>query len=671
MTLDHGILVRIQASQPDIPSPKATLNLLVWFTAGLSLLLPLRAQAQQAIDFTLNDLAGRSQTLSEIYPKGPVLLNFWATWCLPCAKEFPHLQRLHDHYRESGFQVLAISVDGPDRLAKVSSFVGRYGYTFPVLLDTESKVVTLYNPQLVLPYSVLVDRSGRVRYVHQGYSPGDEGPIEQKIIALLAETGLKPKPKVSVQVGDSFLLRLPDKEFEPSSGSGEYSDLINQFDLTLSGGGALFGARLDANLGFSPSEQEFSLAKRFAEYSTGGFRARAGDYYYSLGRGLVISVLKIFEEEGLDYVFDTTIDGGLLAYDAGPLTAQLYGGWIDRPEETSLKDEVVGGTLGWNLEKIGAVRLNYAYAGLEPGSEFGNRNVSLGSLSLDIPSLGGKAKLYGEFSLIQRRRYDADEPISGHGLYLESQLRLGKFSLLLELKDYKELNFEYSRPPLLESEELDLLADQFDEDRTDVSAVSARLDYYLPGPATLFYCRLLYLDDSPDQHFYYGAYDREIRHLFGGVEKKFGNGGYVNGLAGWRDESDTSIAFMSTDGQTFHYQINASWPLARTFSLEADWKHKVFDGEYLDYSEVRSYLTLHKSPRWVATVLYEWTDNPETVFFAKKKNWWAGQFEVKFGKAHSVRLFVGSTKGSTKCAGGVCRVLPPFKGVRLEAVLRF
>jgi hypothetical protein len=73
----------------------------------------------------------------------------------------------------------------------------------------------------------------------------------------------------------------------------------------------------------------------------------------------------------------------------------------------------------------------------------------------------------------------------------------------------------------------------------------------------------------------------------------------------------------------------------------------------------------------VATVLYEWTDNPETVFFAKKKNWWAGQFEVKFGKAHSVRLFVGSTKGSTKCAGGVCRVLPPFKGVRLEAVLRF
>jgi len=644
---------------------------LIRVVAGLSFFSPLVAHAQQAVDFTLKDLAGRSQTLSEIYPKGPVLLNFWATWCVPCAKELPHLQRLYDEYRESGFQVLAINVDGPDRLAKVSSFIGRYGYTFPVLLDTESKVVSLYNPQLVLPYSVLVDKSGRVRYVHQGYSPGDESPLEEKIIALLAETELKPKPKASIQVGDSFLLRLPDEEFESSSGSGEYSDLINQFDLTLSAGRALFGVRLDANLSFSPSEQEFSLAKRFAEYSTGGFRARAGDYYFSLGRGLVISVLKIFEEEGLDYVIDTTIDGGILAYDAGPLTAQLYGGWIDRPEETSLKDEVVGGTLGWSRQGIGAVHLHYAYAGLEPGSEFGNKNVSLGSLSLDGPSLGGKAKLYGEFSLINRWLYDADEPISGHGLYLESQLRLGKFSLLLELKDYKQFNFEYSRPPLLESEELDILADQFDEDRTDVFGVSARIDYYLPVPATLFYAKLLLLDDSPNDHIYYGSYDREIRHLFAGVEKKFGNGGYINGLAGWRDESDSSIAFMSTDGQTFHYQINSSWPLARTFSLEADWKHKVFDGEYLDYSEIRSYLSLHRSPRWVATVLYEWTDNPETVFFTKKKDFWAGQLEVKFGKAHSVRLFVGSTKGSTKCAGGVCRVLPPFKGVRLEAVLRF
>ena len=552
-------------------------------------------------------------------------------------------------------------MDGPEREAKVSSFIGRYGYTLRVLLDTESKVVSLYNPRLILPYTVLLDRSGRIRYAHQGYSPGDEKSLEQKILALLAETEIKPKAKASVLANESFLLRIRDAD----------SNFINQLNLTIAVSKTLFGARLDSNLRFSPSEQKFSLAKRFAEYSTGGFRARAGDYYYSLGRGLVLSLLKIFEEEGLEYIIDTTIDGGLAAFDAGPLSAQVFGGWIDRPKDVRIKDKVVGGTVGWNRQRFGAVRFQYIYADLERGSEFRSKNVSQGSLSLDIPSLGGKAKFYAEFSLIQRRAYDAEEPISGHGLYLESELHLGKLSLLLEFKEYKELNFEYSRPPLLESEELDLLADQFDDDRTDVSAVAARLDYFLPGSATLFYGKFLYLKDDPNQHILYGSYDREIRHLFAGVEKKFGNGGYLNGLAGWRDESDTSIAFMRSDGRTFHYQLNASWPVARNFSLEADWKHKVFDGAYLDYSELRSYLSLHRSPRWVATVLYERTNDPAIVFFAKKKNWWAGQFEVKFGNAHSLRLFVGSTKGTTKCAGGVCRVFPPFEGIRLEALFRF
>jgi len=193
----------------------------------------------------------------------------------------------------------------------------------------------------------------------------------------------------------------------------------------------------------------------------------------------------------------------------------------------------------------------------------------------------------------------------------------------------------------------------------------------LPGPAALFYGKFLYLDDSPDAHMLYGAYERKIQHLFAGIEKKFGNGGYVNGLAGWREESATSIAFLKSDGQTLHYQFNASWPVARRLSLEADWKHKVFDGEYLDYSEIRSFLSLHGSPRWVATVLYEWTNDPAVVFIAKKEDFWAGQLEVKFGKAHSMRLFVGSAKGSTKCAGGVCRYFPPFEGVRFEAILRF
>jgi peroxiredoxin len=650
---------------------RSFLAYLFWLAGCLVFLCPLPAQGQKATDFTLNDLGGHSHKLSDFFPKNVVLLNFWATWCVPCIKEFPHLQRLLDRYGEKGLQVLTISVDGPDRMASVSGFIDRYGYTLPVLLDTDSQVVSLYNPRLNLPYSVLLDRQSAIRYVHQGYSPGDERLLEQKIIVLLEEPEAKPKAKTSVQANESFLLRLPNEGSGENSQAGEYSQVINQLDLSVARGGALVGARFDSDLTFSPFDPSLRLAKRYAQYSMKGFRARAGDFYASLGRGLVFSLLKVFEEEGLDYVIDTTVDGGQVSLGSGPLAGELFGGWIDRPEDRSVRDKVVGGSVRWGKAGLGAVRVQGVSADLEPGAEFGSHRVDQGSVSLELPDLGGIVEIYGEFSLIRRRVYDTEEPVDGHGLYLGSKLRLGDFSLLLELKDYKELNFEYSRPPLLESEELDILADQFDGDRTDISGYSARLDYYLPGSRTLFFGKFLFLDDDPDNHRLYGSYDREISHLFAGVEKQFHNGGYLHGLAGWRWENDTSIAFMSTDGETFHHQLNASCPLGRGWSLEADWKHKVFDGRYVDYSEIRSSLSLHKSPHWVVSALYERTTDPAIVFLTGKTNWWAGQLEVRFAGGHALRLFVGSTKGSTKCAGGVCRLFPPFEGVRCEAFLRF
>jgi peroxiredoxin len=631
------------------------------------------AQAQRAPDFTLNDVAGRPHKLSDYLPERVVLINFWATWCVPCVKELPQLQKLQDLYGDKGLQVLAISIDGPDRTAAVSSFVDRYRYTLPILLDVDSRVVSLYDPRLNLPYSVLLDRQGAIRRVHQGYSPGDERILEREIVELLneSEAKAKPKPRTSVQANESFLLRLPKEGTEGTDEEDGYAEVLDQLDLTVSNGGILAGVRLDSSLDLSPFEPTLRLAKRYAQYSTKGFRARAGDFYASLGRGLVFSLVKVFEEEGLDYVVDTSVDGGEISVGTGPLTGEAFGGWIDRPEDPSVRDKVVGGSLGWRKRGLGTFRVQGVSAELEPGSEFNNHRVDQGSLSLEIADIGGMAEVYGEFSLIRRRTYDAETPINGHGLYVGSKLHMGRFSLLLELKDYRELNFEYGRPPLLESEELEILADQFDLDRTDVSGYSARLDYYSPASATLFYAKFLRVDDDPDDHRLYGAYDREIAHVLAGVEKKFSRGGYLHGLAGWRWENATSDAFMSTDGRTFHHQLNANWPLGQGWSLEGDWKHKVFDGQGYDYAEIRAGLSLHRSPRWVLTALYERTTDPAVVFMTGKENWWAGQLEVRFAGGHSLRLFVGGTKGSMKCAGGVCRLFPPFEGVRLEAFLRF
>jgi peroxiredoxin len=641
--------------------------------AVLALALAVPGAAQQALDFTLKNLSGAETRLSARWEKGPVLINFWATWCLPCAKELPHLQRIADAYAARGVSVLAVSVDAPAAAGTVASFVRRYGYTMPVLLDSESRVVALYDPGLTLPFTVLVDQGGRIAYVHQGYSPGDEAGLEEKLVGLLARPGPEPERKFPVSLGfsESFLFRQFTDDDAVESREGRSSQILNQLDLTLSRKGTLLGLRADAGLDFSPTDSDFRLAKFFLEQSGRGWSARLGDFHLSLGRGLVFSVLKIFEKEGLEHVVDTTVRGGRASFSLGRVEGQVFGGWIEREDDTTVRDRVAGAGFVWRVWGDTRIGFNAVAAGLEPGSTFNNRSAGLGSLTLEIPSFWGGASLYGEFSLIRRSEYGAAESVSGHGLYLQTGFRTGRVSVLLEIKDYREFNFELARPPLLESEDLDILADQFDEDRSGVRGAALRLDRFWPAAGALAYVRFAWTEDAPDRHYLYGAYRRTILHAYGGWEKKFRGGGYVHILAGYRREQADSIAFLAVDGDTVHGQINAAWPLGGGWSLEADWKRKAFRGSAYDYSEDRASLALHASPHWVAAVLWERSDEPSVVALTGRSRWTGAQLEWKAGTLLYLRLFAGSSKGSTKCAGGVCKTLPPFAGVRLEAILRY
>jgi peroxiredoxin len=139
----------------------------------------------RAADFALRDTAGRTVRLSD-YPGQVVLLNFWATWCVPCAAELPHLQRLYEQYRDRGLVVLAISMDGPETSASVDSHARRYGLTFPVLLDQETRVVGVYNPKRTAPFTVMIGRDGAVAGTREGYTAGDEIAVEADIEALIA-----------------------------------------------------------------------------------------------------------------------------------------------------------------------------------------------------------------------------------------------------------------------------------------------------------------------------------------------------------------------------------------------------------------------------------------------------------------------------------------------------
>lgn len=138
-----------------------------------------------ASDFTLRDVEGRNVRLSD-YRGKVVMLDFWATWCQPCEAEIPHLQELYTKYKDQGFVVLAISMDGPETIANVGPFARRYNLEFPILLDEETRVTGIYNPKRSAPLSVLVDRSGRIAQTRAGYNVGDEKVIEAEVQRLLA-----------------------------------------------------------------------------------------------------------------------------------------------------------------------------------------------------------------------------------------------------------------------------------------------------------------------------------------------------------------------------------------------------------------------------------------------------------------------------------------------------
>ncbi|MEO8310058.1 MAG: TlpA disulfide reductase family protein [Caldimonas sp.] len=139
------------------------------------------APATAAPDFTLHAMGGPNLRLKEQRGR-VVMVNFWATWCGPCRQEMPQLNRLYEKYKSSGFMLLGVNVD--DDVAKAAEVAAKLGVTFPVLLDTEKTVSKLYDLS-TMPSTVLIDREGKVRYVHRGYLAGYEDNYEKQIRELL------------------------------------------------------------------------------------------------------------------------------------------------------------------------------------------------------------------------------------------------------------------------------------------------------------------------------------------------------------------------------------------------------------------------------------------------------------------------------------------------------
>lgn len=155
-------------------------------TLGLSLLatsaLALEA-GERAPEIGLRDLNGQQVTMASLRGK-VVLVDFWASWCEPCAQEMPVLERLYNQYRGQGFTVVGVSIDRD--VANARTFLSRHRVSFPIVHDGGQQVAGRYRPPR-MPSSYIIDRNGIVRHVHGGFRASDAPVYEREIRALLAQ----------------------------------------------------------------------------------------------------------------------------------------------------------------------------------------------------------------------------------------------------------------------------------------------------------------------------------------------------------------------------------------------------------------------------------------------------------------------------------------------------
>jgi len=145
-----------------------------------------RGQSSSITGLTLESVNGTSKKLSEYLKKGPVYVSFWALWCEPCKLELRALKSFAKEHENDPFTILAVNQDSPKSLAKVKAYVKSQGYPFDVIVDPNTQIFQALNGQN-LPFSVLIDRSGKIVTTRTGYLPGDEKEIGEDILKLISK----------------------------------------------------------------------------------------------------------------------------------------------------------------------------------------------------------------------------------------------------------------------------------------------------------------------------------------------------------------------------------------------------------------------------------------------------------------------------------------------------
>jgi thiol-disulfide isomerase/thioredoxin len=157
------------------------------FVLFIGLMASSVSSAQENLGKTLPDvkikkLNGEQVSILDYAQNGKVtVISFWATWCTPCKKELNNILEVYEYWQEDyDAEVLAISLDNAQNMSKVKSYVEGVRWPYKVFIDLNEDLKRSLNFQTI-PYTILLDKEGKIVYTHNGYQEGDEYVLEEHI----------------------------------------------------------------------------------------------------------------------------------------------------------------------------------------------------------------------------------------------------------------------------------------------------------------------------------------------------------------------------------------------------------------------------------------------------------------------------------------------------------
>ena len=142
------------------------------------------SKAQVVKNYTLQDIENQKVSLYDIKGEKLTVLDFWTTWCKPCRKAIPELNKIYAKSKDQGVQIIGVNCDGPRTTAQVPGVSRSLQIDYPVLVDVNMDIANSLNIGN-FPTLIILDQKNKIKFFHEGFIPGDEEEIIAAINKLL------------------------------------------------------------------------------------------------------------------------------------------------------------------------------------------------------------------------------------------------------------------------------------------------------------------------------------------------------------------------------------------------------------------------------------------------------------------------------------------------------